>query len=239
MKVLIVDDEPLARERLAQLLETVDGCEVVGGAMNGEQALRRIEERRPELVLMDVQMPGMSGLEAALHLQQLEHPPAVVFCTAFDEYALQAFDASAVDYLVKPVRRDRLIQALEKAQRYQGRRPDMPRPESRTHLCARMRGGLELIPVHKIIYLLAEHKYVTVVHDDGETLIEEPLKALEEEFEALFVRIHRNALVASARLVGLEKTANGNTVAKLHGTENRLEISRRNLPNIRRFIKSR
>jgi len=237
MKVLIVDDEPLARERLAQLLEGAEDCEVVGGAVDGRQALERIQERKPQLVLMDVQMPGMSGIEAAHHLQQLDHRPAVVFCTAFDQYALEAFDASAIDYLVKPVRRERLLQAIDKVRRYQDVAPISPKPRVRTHLCARMRGGLELIPVHKIIFLLAEHKYVSVVHEAGETLIEEPLKALEQEFESLFIRVHRNALVACTRLIGLEKTANGNTVTKLSGTERKLEVSRRNLPEIRRFIK--
>ncbi len=237
MKVLIVDDEPLARERMAQILRDKSGAEVVGSAENGRQAIDQVREHKPDVVLMDIKMPVMDGLEAAHHLKKLEHPPAVIFCTAYDAHALEAFEARAVDYLVKPVRSDRLQEALDRVNGGAdlGEAPD---PEQRSHLCARMRGNLELVPLEEVIYFQAEHKYVTVVHEKGEVLIEEPLKALEEEFGDQFLRIHRNALVALDRITGLEKTPDGRTVINLEGTDSKPEISRRSLPGVRKTIRA-
>ena len=240
MKVLIVDDEPLARERLQQLLADIGDDELVGAAGNGREAIAKVEALAPELVFMDIRMPVMDGLEAAQHLRLLECPPRLIFCTAYDQHALEAFEANAIDYLVKPVRGDRLRDALDKARRY-GDQPaatqPLPDSDTRSHLCARVRGNLELIPVDDILCLHAEHKYVTVIHRGGEVLIEEPLKALEDEFQAKFMRVHRNALVAMKAIAGLEK-ADGQMVVKLHGTERTLEVSRRNLPTVRKIIKT-
>ncbi|MDX1569514.1 MAG: LytTR family DNA-binding domain-containing protein [Xanthomonadales bacterium] len=238
MKVLIVDDEPLAVERLQRLLEEIDGYEVIGDASNGVAALQQAQQLEPDLLLLDVQMPEMDGLETAKHLLRMEEPPVVVFCTAYDEYALKAFEASAVDYLVKPVRRERLEAALEKASRYHAGRPAPPEPEQRTHLCARIRGNLELIPIEDVICLIAEHKYVTVVQEHGETLIEEPLIALEEEFGERFLRVHRNALVSMKHVRGLEKSPDGGTLITLRGTDRKLDISRRNLPDVRKVVQA-
>jgi two-component system response regulator AlgR len=239
MKVLIVDDEPLARERLAQMLGEVPGASVVGCAGNGREAIDQIREKQPSVVLMDIQMPIMDGMEAAHHLRLLDDPPALVFCTAFDEYALDAFDAAAVDYLVKPIRLERLQEALQKARRYHGDGESAPpRPQSRTHLCARIRGNLELVSLNDVIFLMAEHKYVTVVFEGGEVLIEEPLKLLDKEFGDRFLRIHRNALVALDRIAALEKDPDGRVVIRLDGTDRVLEVSRRNLPAVRKVVKS-
>ena len=235
--VVIVDDEPLAAQRLRDMVGAIEGFRVVGLAHDGRAALEAIQHHQPGLVLLDVQMPEMDGLELAHHLQTLEHPPAVVFCTAYDQYALDAFNAQAVDYIVKPVRQQRLHQALDKVERFSGQRTAPPKPERRTHLCARLRGNLELVSVDSIICLIAEHKYVTVVHDGGEVLIEEPLVALEEEFSDRFLRVHRNALVALDRVTGLDKCADGGTAVRLEGTEHRLNVSRRNLPAVRKVIR--
>lgn len=240
LKVLVVDDEPLARERLCELLEDLGGAEATGQAGNGREAIAQVEKLAPDLVLMDIRMPVMDGLEAAHHLRLMEDPPVLVFCTAYDQHALEAFEANAVDYLVKPVRGDRLAEALEKARRYgaaEQRPAAPPAPSMRSHLCARVRGNLELIPVDDIHCLHAEHKYVTVCHGGGEVLIEEPLKSLEAEFGERFLRVHRNALVATAAVAGLEKH-DGKVLVKLHGSERMIEVSRRNLPSVRKVIKS-
>src|SRR5687768_7026449 len=202
MKLLLVDDEPLARQRLAALLRDLGGHEIVGEAANGREAVERAAELGAEVVLLDVVMPVMDGLEAARHLATLPSPPALVFCTAFDQHALAAFEAAAIDYLVKPVRPERLAEALERARRQRSAQTQPPLPVAarerrRSHLSARLRGSLRLIPVGEVRYLQAEEKYVVVHHARGEDLIEESLKSLESEFAERFIRIHRNCLVAA------------------------------------------
>ena len=243
MKALVVDDEPLARERLAALIAEIDGVEVVGEAGNGFEALETAARIKPDLVLLDIRMPVMDGLEAARHLDALEMPPAVIFCTAYQDHALAAFEANAVDYLVKPIRVERLRAAIGKAQRLGG--TILRKIESttepgrrRSHLCARVRGSLVLVAVGDIDYLLAEDKYVVVHHAKGEVLIEEPLTDLEEEFGDRFVRIHRNCLVALARLAGLDRAADGRVLARIEGVSVPLEVSRRNLPALRKLVRS-
>lgn len=241
MRVLIVDDEPLARDRLRRLVSDKLNHEAVGEAGDGEEGLHLAESLRPDVVLLDIRMPVMDGLETARHIQTLEDPPAIVFCTAYDDHALAAFDASAVDYLMKPIRQERLAVALEKAHRLNAARlaelhAQVGDPPGRRHICARVRGNLQLIPIKNIVYFLAEHKYVTVCHEEGEVLIEESLKSLEHEFSDRFVRIHRNALVARDRLAGLEKDSADRALVRLRGTDRRLEVSRRNLAALRQII---
>ena len=242
MKVLVVDDEPLARERLSALLHECAGAAVVGEAGDGRAAVEAVERLQPDVVLLDIRMPLMDGIEAARHLADFEHPPAVIFCTAYDEHALAAFDAGAVDYLVKPVRLERLRGALERARRFGAAELDKVHaaagaPAQRGHLCARVRGNLVLVAVADIHYLLAEDKYVVVHHAKGEVLIEEALKALEDEFGDRFVRIHRNCLVARDRLTGLTRSADGTIYAQLEGSTATLEVSRRNLPGLRKLVR--
>lgn len=243
MKVLLVDDEPLARERLAALLADIGGIDIVGGAGNGREALEVAARERPDLILLDIRMPVMDGLETARHLGGWDAPPGVIFCTAYEDHALAAFEANAVDYLVKPVRGERLRAALDKARRLSGTRTHelaqaVEPGRTRTHLCARVRGSLVLVPIADIHYLLAEDKYVVVHHAKGEVLIEEPLKSLEDEFEGRFVRIHRNCLVARARLAGLTRAPDGRLFANIEGVSAELEVSRRNLPGLRRLVRS-
>lgn len=243
MKVLIADDEPLARERLGALLAELPDVQIVAQVGDGREAVLRTEELRPDCVILDIAMPVLDGLEAARHLAQIEEPVAVIFCTAYDEHALAAFEASAVDYLVKPVKRERLVAALDRARRFNGERFRMPitpgQPQQRrTHICARLRGNLKLVPVSDILYFLAEDKYVVVHHVGGEVLIEESLKALETEFADRFVRIHRNCLVATERLGGLKRTPDGRMFADIRGAEAPLEVSRRNLPSLRKLVKA-
>jgi two-component system, LytTR family, response regulator AlgR len=240
MKVLIVDDEPLARRRLVAMLADREDVEVVGEAGTGREAVERAEALAVDAVLMDIAMPVMDGLEAARHLARAEHRPAVIFCTAYDEHALAAFEAAAVDYLVKPVRQERLFEALERARRGRGLGPQaagaadaVVAQRQRSHLAARMRGSLRLIPIEDVHYLLAEEKYVLVHHARGEDLIEESLKSLETEFADRFQRIHRNCLVANDEFLELRRAPDGQVQAILRHGKTPLEVSRRCVPALR------
>lgn len=243
MKVVIADDESLARERLRSLLIEHGGVEVVAEADSGLEALRACAEHRPDVVLLDIAMPGVDGLETARHLSAFDPRPAVVFCTAYDEHALSAFDAAAIDYLMKPIRAERLAVALERARTFvAGRGNQLPADDNvnrpaRTHLCARLRGSLRLIPIEEVHYLQAEEKYVVVHHVRGEDLIEESLKSLEEEFHGRFVRIHRNCLVARHELVELKRVGDGHVQAILRHGKEPLEVSRRCVPALRDSVR--
>lgn len=243
MNILIVDDEVLARTRLRQLLDELEGCTVCAEAANGEQALVAVNSRQPDLLLLDIRMPGMDGLEVARHLQLMEQPPAIIFTTAYNDHALQAFEAHAVDYLLKPVRRERLAEALAHARRLTKVQAAVlevtsPVPVMRKRICANVRGSLQLIPVADIRYFLADQKYVTVCSADDKVLIEDSLKSLEEEFGDQFVRIHRNALVARRYLAGLERDAEGRLRVLLQDVQETLEVSRRHLAMLRKLVRN-
>lgn len=247
MKILIVDDEKPARDRLRQLVEDGGMHEVVGEAGNGEDALAQAAKTTPDVVLLDIRMPGIDGIETAHHLNAMDRPPAVVFATAYDEYAIDAFDARAIGYVLKPVRRERLERALEHASHLTGQALNELARESRfesrrNHVCARLRDELRLIPVTDINYFNADQKYVCVHHANGEDLIEDSLKSLEQEFEKLFVRIHRNALVAIDKIDKLEKTPDGTVLVVLRNDSQQdnneeLLVSRRHLTTVRRRLK--
>jgi two-component system, LytTR family, response regulator AlgR len=234
-RVLIVDDEAPARERLRSLLAELAETDVIGEAVTGEQALQRTIELAPDVVLLDVRMPGIDGIEAARHMSVLEQPPAVIFTTAYDEYAIKAFDARAVGYLLKPIRKEKLAAALAHARRLT--RPQLHKlankTESRSHIAAKHREGLRLIPLDEVQYFLAEQKYTTVRHLKGEDLIEDSLRALEDEFGTGFVRIHRNALVSVRYLERIERNADGQYFVRLRGCEAPLQVSRRMASELR------
>lgn len=239
MKILIVDDEPLARSRLRDLLDDIGGHQIVGEASNGREALTQVEQLRPDLVLLDIRMPELNGLEVALHLSRFEHAPAVIFTTAYDEHALKAFEANAIDYLLKPIRNSRLEQALTKVHRpiqRQAITQTNGEPQGRQHICAHHRGGLKLIPINEIIYFQADSKYVSVYFQGGDVLIDDPLKELEQEFADRFTRIHRRTLVANAFIEGLSKDALGQCLLKLREIDTLFEISRRQLPLVRKLV---
>ncbi len=242
MKILIVDDEQLARTRLRGMLQQLNGYEVVAEAANGKQALEASQTHQPDVVLLDIRMPGMDGLEAAEHLSKLDTPPAVIFTTAYNDYALAAFKTHAVDYLLKPVRKEHLQQALAAAHRLnRAQLQAISEAEARhaepSHISARIKGNIQLIAVDNIYFFQAEHKYVTVGYSDGEVLIEDSLITLEKKFPRRFMRIHRNALVAIQHIAALEKDQQGHCHIKLKGCDKHLEISRRHLPAVRKFIK--
>lgn len=233
-RILIVDDEAPARARLRSLLAELDEADVIGEAVTGEQALERTFELVPDVVLLDVRMPGIDGIEAARHMSMLEQPPAVIFTTAFDEYAMKAFDAQAVGYLLKPIRKEKLSAALAHASRLS--RPQLQKlgasPEGRSHIAARHREGLRLIPLDEVQFFFAEQKYTKVRHLKGEDLIEDSLRALEDEFGSAFVRIHRNALVSVRYLERIERNA-GQYFVRLRGCEAPLQVSRRMASELR------
>ncbi|NCF73767.1 MAG: response regulator [Gammaproteobacteria bacterium] len=246
MKVLIVDDEQPARARLRQLLEDEPAYEFAGEAENGSDAIRLAAEVQPDIVLLDIRMPGLDGIETARHLNALDYPPAIVFATAYDEYAIDAFDARAVGYVLKPVRRSRLTAALEQASRLAPSTltsvaSQAKLPVTRRHVCARARGELRLIPIAEIQCFRADQKYVTVDHENGRDLIDESLKALADEFSEDFVRIHRSALVAVRFVDRIEKTADGKSLLVLRDNsqveDKELIISRRHLAEVRRRLK--
>jgi two-component system response regulator AlgR len=241
MNVLIVDDEPPARDRLRDLLNRLPDHEPCGEAGNGAEALRLASSLHPDIVLLDIQMPGLSGLETAQRLADLARPPAIIFTTAYRQYALEAFDAQAVAYLLKPVRLERLEQALATASRLnRAQLANLAAGQaeiSHTHLRARLGTRLELIPFVDVFYFQADQKYVTVRHRHGQALIEESLKTLEQELGSRVVRVHRNALAMAVHIAGLAKTADGGVSLGFDGILDRLEVSRRYLPAIRQFIK--
>jgi two-component system, LytTR family, response regulator AlgR len=251
VNVLIVDDEPPARSRLRQLLEEDGAHRVVGEAANGRQALQMAADLAPDVVLLDISMPGLNGIETARHLNTFEKPPSIIFTTAYDRYAVEAFDARAVGYVLKPVRRQRLERALEQAARLNrnllaelGKSAGLD--DRRHHLCARVRGELRLIPLAEIDYCIADQKYVRVHHRNGQDLIEDSLKMLEDEFPETFVRIHRSALVSVARIESLRKADDGRVEVRLRNDrparpggepEEPLVISRRHLAEVKRRLR--
>ena len=246
MKIIIVDDEPLARSRLLAMVTELDAGEVVGEADNGADALRLMEQVAPDIVLLDIRMPGMDGIEVARHLAATLRPPAGIFTTAYGSHALAAIESNAVDYLLKPIRKPRLQAALERATtltraQLAGLEAVVQEGESgrsRTHISATLHGNLQLLPLGEIRFFRAEHKYVTARHPNGQLIIEDTLSGLEDEFEDRFVRVHRNALVAKAHVRGIERDAQGHQFVRLDGIDELVEVSRRLAPVIRRLLKS-
>ena len=249
LRVFISDDEPPARERLKELLADLAAelpARVAGEAKNGLETLERLPGSGARVLLLDIQMPGMGGLEVARHLAVLPDAPAVVFVTAHDRHAVEAFDLNALDYLLKPVRARRLADALKKAlgagppARAALARAD---PAARAHLSVAERNRILLVPVRDIVYLKAELKYVTLRTRGGEHLIEESLVMLEREFADRFVRIHRNCLVAKSAIRGFERAAGGDAEPRwevlLDGVAERLPVSRRQWPILRELVGER
>jgi two-component system response regulator AlgR len=245
LRVLIVDDEAPARLRLRDLLTDCGEkmpLEVVGEAASGLEALKCLEEAPADVVLLDIRMPEMDGIELAQHLMKLPDPPAVIFTTAYDAYALQAFDVHALDYLLKPVRLGRLFNALTRARSITPLRIEILQQlarRPRSHLSIQERGRVHLIPVDAILYLKAELKYVTVRTREREYLIEESLSRLEEEFADRFLRIHRNCLVAKNAIGGFEKLspeAEGQWAVVIKELNEKLAVSRRQWSAVKAFM---
>jgi two-component system, LytTR family, response regulator AlgR len=242
MRIIIVDDEAPARDRLKRLLSEIDDCECSGEATNGFEALSMCQSQQPDVLLLDVRMPGLSGIEVAQHLNVLDEPPAIIFTTAFDEYALDAFEAEAVGYLLKPIRKEKLARALKHAARVSSARIQQLREKAhdtprREHICAKLGEQLRLIPVSDIRYFQADQKYITVHHSKGADLIDESLKDLGIEFDDGFVRIHRNALVAERAIERVERQADGQYKVHLRDGKTALQVSRRHTSTVLRRLR--
>jgi len=234
LRILIVDDEAPARNRLRRMLAELPAAHVVAEADSGQEAIRLIPLKKPDVLLLDISMPGLDGMTLAQMLKNAGHAPAIIFCTAWSDQAVEAFECEAVDYLVKPVRAERLENALDKARRF------LTRPENDTKgvfLRSTLGGKVRLLPMEEVIYLSAEDKYTTAVHLKGKMVINQSLLELENAHGDILVRAHRGALVIKNRIRGLEKSSDGRHFLRLDGCEDRPQVSRRNLPAIRKLIR--
>lgn len=245
LRIVIADDEAPARNRLRDLLADAAAeiaTVVVGEAANGRALIDLLADCPADVVLLDIRMPGMDGIEAARHLQSLPDAPRIVFTTAYDTYAVQAFELHALDYLMKPIRGRRLVDALMRVRAAPPIPADVLRelaPAPRTHLAVPERGRVTLVPVGDILFLRAELKYVSIRTAERELLLEESLARLETEFAARFVRIHRSCLVARDRITGFERVPGDGQdqhwVALLAGCDEKLPVSRRQAHVVREF----
>ncbi len=240
-RVLIVDDEPLARDRLRRLIEQTDGYEVCADAENGEQALIETADHLPDIILMDIRMPTMDGLQAARQITRSDNSPAIIFCTAYDDYAVEAFQVQAIGYLMKPVRLENLQQALSQCARLNrlqqktvaGLADSGSQPE---YFVAHTYKGSRLIDIQSIHYFIADQKYVAVHHTDGETLVDATLKEIEAQFPEKLLRIHRSTLVNGRYIEALHREPDGACYVVLKSESGKLQVSRRHTQSVRRWI---
>ncbi|MDX1755181.1 MAG: LytTR family DNA-binding domain-containing protein [Marinobacter sp.] len=237
--VLIADDEPLARERIRRLVEALPDYRVCGEAGDGHEALDQVARCNPDVVLLDIRMPGMDGMEAAERLAALDSPPAVIFCTAYDHYAISAFEVQAVAYLLKPVRREDLADALARASRINRLQLQALQARDRNggeQLAVKSHRGTELIEMGQVYYCEADQKYVTVHHSQGETLTDHTLKELEARFPDHLLRIHRHTLVGVRYIRSLTRDGDGHWFLELTDRHARLPVSRRHASTVREWL---
>ncbi|MDP6437068.1 MAG: LytTR family DNA-binding domain-containing protein [Gammaproteobacteria bacterium] len=242
-KLLIADDEAPARSRLRDMVADIGGWNVVAEVSNGQAVIEHCEQQSPDVVLLDIRMPEMDGIEVASHLCSLPTPPAVIFTTAYDEYAVKAFDTHAVGYLLKPVRRERLLRALEYAVRLSRMQlaelaRNHPGLGRRTSMAVSHAGQIRLVPSDDVLAFQADQKYVRMTHSGGSDLIDESLKALEEEFGEHFVRLHRNSLVRLSAIESVERAENGHYFARVRGLAEPCQVSRRHVKNLKARLRS-
>lgn len=244
MKILIADDEPLARERLQRQLKELNAesgidCDIFE-AENGLVALEKTQQQCPDIVLLDIRMPSMDGIEAASHLSELETPPAIIFTTAYDEYALAAFDTHAIAYLLKPIRKEKLNKAIQSAKQLnriqlQNIQKQVTAPEEQ-YLSVRIHSGVRKIDLTEIFYFQADQKYVTIYYCEGEVLIEDTLKSLEQRFDDTFIRVHRNALISKQQIKAIRKEQSGHYLLELKNVDKKIEVSRRHVAAVKKFL---
>ncbi|MGP5100910.1 LytR/AlgR family response regulator transcription factor [Psychrobacter celer] len=244
MRIVVCDDEPLARERLARIVQE-SGHQVVAQVTTGAEAIVAVKTQQPDIILLDIRMPEMDGVRCAQALNELEHPPAIIFVTAYDHYAIAALKANAIGYLLKPANKDELLEALNKAKNLNAaqlneiRKLEDPTARPiREHIAARTHRGVELIKLTDIYYFTADQKYVKVRHKNGIVLIDETLKELEQEFEDRLFRVHRNAIINLSFLDYLETLDAGQYQVRFKGINETLAVSRRHLPALRDKIQS-
>ena len=244
MRIVVCDDEPLARERLVRIVKE-SGHDVVAQAKTGIEAIVAVKAQQPDIILLDIRMPEMDGVACAQELAKLQHPPAIIFVTAYDHYAIAALKANAIGYLLKPANKDELLEALQKATNLNAAQLNeirkLENPTSRPvreHIAARTHRGVELIKIQDIYYFTADQKYVKVRHKDGIVLIDDTLKELEQEFEDKLFRVHRNAIINIKYLDFLETLDAGQYQLHFKGIDETLAVSRRHLPALREKIQN-
>ncbi len=239
MKILIADDEQPARAQLRRLLQRIDPeIDIAGEAADGDSLLRHYHKSGADVVLLDIRMPGMDGIETARRLTQENPRPAVIFCTAYDEHALQAFDANAIAYLLKPIREERLATALANATALtRAQLNNLGDRHEEPWISASWMGGVKRVRLADVIYFKAESKYVIAYHREGELVLEDTLKELENRYPERTLRIHRNALINVDYLRGVAKLASGQCAVSLEGVDERLEVSRRQLAVVKRTLR--
>ncbi|MEH6357969.1 MAG: LytTR family DNA-binding domain-containing protein [Pseudomonadales bacterium] len=244
LRVIVVDDEPLARGRLKRMLEPEMDYQVVAEAENGEQAIAQVVKYAPDIILMDIRMPGIDGLQAAQQLAQQDNPPAIIFCTAYDEYAINAFDVQAVGYVLKPVRKPALLEALARAQKLSRVQVNalLPKQQAspsiqREHISITTPAGLELLALQDISHFRADQKYVMAYCDGRERIVDEPLKELEMEFAKTLLRIHRNCLVSVSYIEAIQRTKTGQSQLQLRNVDEPQDVSRRHLAQLKEVMK--
>lgn len=244
MRIIVCDDEPLARERLVRIVKE-SGHDVVAQAKTGIEAIVAVKAQQPDIILLDIRMPEMDGVACAQELAKLQHPPAIIFVTAYDHYAIAALKANAIGYLLKPANKDELLEALQKATNLNAAQLNeirkLENPTSRPvreHIAARTHRGVELIKIQDIYYFTADQKYVKVRHKDGIVLIDDTLKELEQEFEDKLFRVHRNAIINIKYLDFLETLDAGQYQLHFKGIDETLAVSRRHLPALREKIQN-
>ncbi|MDX1633202.1 MAG: LytTR family DNA-binding domain-containing protein [Marinobacter sp.] len=238
-RILIADDEPLARERLARLVDRLDGYRVCGESGDGHATLRAVAELEPDILLLDIRMPGMDGMEVAEKLSALTHPPAIIFCTAYDHYAINAFEVQAAAYLLKPVRREALADALGRAgriNRVQLQALQVRSEASEDQLAVRTHRGTELIELAAILYCEADQKCVTIHHSQGETVTDFTLKELEQAYPEQLLRIHRQTLVGVRHIQALLRDDDGHYRIRLRQQDTELPVSRRHATAVRQKL---
>lgn len=234
MKVLVVDDEPLARDRLVRFLQEIDDVDGIATAGNGDEALSRQREFQADVILLDIRMPGLSGIEVAEALREQPQPPAIVFCTAYDDYALEAFNVQAQSYLLKPVQRQALNKALDNSRRLNRAQIQSLESQSKVDTISVQNGReKEIWPLVDIYCFRAEQKYVTLYGVKGERIVDDSLKTLETQFEDRFIRVHRNTLIARNRVVKLFRDSDGGYWVQVRGLDEPISVSRRHVRAVR------
>ena len=242
-RALIADDEPLMREQLrARLAEAWPELEVVAEARNGVEAVERIAAARPDVAFLDIRMPGMTGIEAAREIATLEHVPEIVFVTAYDQYAVGAFEQGAIDYVLKPAERERLAVTAQRIQRRLKDRHVDPailqqtlarlaeklEPASRLRwIQASVGAQIQMIPVEEVLFFLSDEKYTRVQTAQQEALIRKPIKELVAELEPQqFWQIHRSTLINTRAIAGVTRDERGRQLVSIKGRAEKLEVSR-------------
>lgn len=242
MRVLIVDDEPLARDRLLRFVQDIDYIDGISVAASGTEALQRLENDEFDVVLLDIRMPGENGLIVAGRIAEMKQPPAVIFCTAYDEHALDAFRVNAQSYLLKPIQRQALNEALtqcRKLNRAQVQALSSSEVTSIPSITVQTGREKERLPLSEVFFFRAEQKYVSLFGERGERIVDESLKAMEERFPDLLVRAHRNCLVYKPRISKLFRDTEGSYWISLNGTDESIAVSRRHVRQVKELFADR